>query len=59
MEKVINQTSVLNSLDPQVFNVKPSTQAIFDVIMSERAAIRNNVQHTKDRSEVSGGGRKP
>lgn len=37
----------------------PHKQALFDVIISENAAIRQGTHSTLTRGEVSGGGRKP
>lgn len=42
-----------------VFGIEPHKQAIFDVVQAQRAAMRQGTSKTKDRSEVSGGGRKP
>ncbi len=46
-------------LNESVFNVEPHQQAMFDLIMAERAKKRQGTHHTKTRTEVSGGGRKP
>ncbi len=46
-------------LDDLIFNVEPHQQAMFDQIMFERAKRRQGTHHTKTRTEVSGGGRKP
>lgn len=42
-----------------VYGIEPHQQAIFDVVQSQRAAMRQGTSSTKDRSEVRGGGRKP
>lgn len=41
------------------FGIKVNTQAIFDVIMSERASRRQGTHKVKHRGEVRGGGKKP
>ncbi len=46
-------------LDDSIFNIEPHQQAMFDQIMFERAKKRQGTHHTKTRTEVSGGGRKP
>ena len=51
--------STTSSLPKDVFAVKVNTQAIFDSIMSERAAQRQGTHKAKTRAEVSGGGKKP
>jgi len=42
-----------------VFGIEPHQQAIFDVVQSQRAAMRQGTASVKDRSEVRGGGKKP
>ena len=46
-------------LPPAIFGIKVNTQAIFDAIMSERAAQRQGTHEVKNRAQVRGGGRKP
>ena len=46
-------------LNNDVFGIEPHNQAMFDLILSERAAKRQGTKKTKTRTEVSGGGRKP
>ncbi len=46
-------------LNESIFNIEPHQQAMFDLIMAERAKKRQGTHHTKTRTEVSGGGRKP
>jgi large subunit ribosomal protein L4 len=46
-------------LSDYVFGIEPHQQAIFDVVHAQRAAMRQGTHAVKDRSEVSGGGRKP
>lgn len=46
-------------LDDSIFSIEPHQQAMFDQIMFERAKKRQGTHHTKTRTEVSGGGRKP
>ncbi|MFH5881608.1 MAG: 50S ribosomal protein L4 [Candidatus Izemoplasmataceae bacterium] len=42
-----------------VFGIEPNQQALFDVVKSQRAAMRQGTHDSKTRSEVRGGGRKP
>ncbi len=42
-----------------VFNVEPHNQAMFDLVLAERASLRQGTHQTKNRSAVKGGGRKP
>ncbi len=46
-------------LNDSVFAIEPHNQAMFDVVLSERAALRQGTHSTKTRTEVSGGGKKP
>ncbi|NOQ50170.1 MAG: 50S ribosomal protein L4 [Mycoplasmataceae bacterium] len=43
----------------EVFAIKPHNQAMFDLVLAERASLRQGTHSTKTRTEVSGGGRKP
>ena len=43
----------------EVFAIEPHNQAMFDLVLSERATLRQGTHSTKTRTEVSGGGRKP
>ena len=47
------------TLADAVFGIEPNQQVLFDVINAQRAALRQGTADTKERSEVSGGGRKP
>ncbi|MDD4000162.1 MAG: 50S ribosomal protein L4 [Bacilli bacterium] len=47
------------NLSKKVFGVEPNMQVVFDVVNAERAAMRQGTHKVKDRTEVSGGGRKP
>ncbi len=42
-----------------VFGIEPHQQALFDVVNAQRAAMRQGTHKVKNRSEVSGGGKKP
>ncbi len=46
-------------LADSVFNIEVNNQAIFDVVLQQRASWRQGTHDTKTRSEVSGGGKKP
>lgn len=50
-----------NSLEvsPGVFDVKESQKLLTQAVQTQLANLRRPVAHTKDRGEVSGGGRKP
>ena len=46
-------------LNDAVFGIEPNNQAIFDMVLLQRASLRQGTHKTKGRSEVRGGGRKP
>lgn len=46
-------------LNPAVFGVKVKPEIIQQVVVAQQANSRAIIAHTKDRSEVRGGGRKP
>lgn len=46
-------------LNEAVFGIEPNKQTMFDMVLLQRAAIRQGTHDTKGRSEVSGGGKKP
>jgi large subunit ribosomal protein L4 len=46
-------------LNDKIFNIEPHNQAMFDLVLAERASLRQGTHKTKTRTEVSGGGRKP
>ena len=60
--KVLNQlgeeVKELN-LSDEVFAIEPNMQAVVDVVNSQRAGMRQGTADTKNRTEVSGGGKKP
>ena len=47
------------TLADSVFGIEPNQQCIFDAIVMQRASVRQGTHDTKNRTEVSGGGRKP
>lgn len=47
------------NLNENVFGIKPNKNVLYDAIILSRASLRQGTHSTKNRSEVSGGGRKP
>src|SRR5262245_47206755 len=47
------------SLDPKIFEAPVRRDLIHAVVVAQHAAKRSGTAHTKSRSQVSGGGRKP
>ena len=47
------------NLAPEVFGVKPNEALLYQAVVTQQANERQVLAHTKDRSEVRGGGRKP
>lgn len=47
------------ALNDDVFAITPNEQALFDAVMLQRANVRQGTHSVKNRSAVSGGGRKP
>ena len=46
-------------LADSVFGIEPNKNVLYDAIILSRASLRQGTHSTKNRSEVSGGGRKP
>ena len=46
-------------LNDAIFGIAPTQAVVFDVIISQRASLRQGTLAVKNRSAVSGGGRKP
>lgn len=46
-------------LSDAVFGIEPNESVVFDVIISQRTSLRQGTHAVKNRSAVSGGGRKP
>ncbi len=60
--EVINQEGKKVSditLNPEIFEIEPNQQVIFDAIVMQQASKRQGTHDTKTRTEVRGGGRKP
>lgn len=47
------------TLNDAVFGIEPNESVVFDVVISQRANLRQGTHAVKNRSAVSGGGRKP
>lgn len=47
------------NLNENVFGIEPNKNVLYDAIVLSRASLRQGTHSTKNRSEVSGGGRKP
>ncbi|HAA4146461.1 TPA_asm: 50S ribosomal protein L4 [Listeria monocytogenes] len=47
------------TLNGTVFGIEPNEKVVVDVILSQRASLRQGTHKVKNRSEVRGGGRKP
>ncbi len=47
------------TLNDAIFAIEPNNQALFDAVMLQRANMRQGTHSVKNRSAVSGGGRKP
>ena len=46
-------------LEEAVFGIEPNKQVLFDAVVSLQNSLRQGTHKVKDRSEVSGGGKKP
>lgn len=46
-------------LNEEIFGITPNDNVLYDAIILARASLRQGTHKTKNRSEVSGGGRKP
>lgn len=46
-------------LNEKVFGIEPNNQAIFDMVLLQRASWRQGTHKVKNRTEVAGGGKKP
>lgn len=46
-------------LNDTVFGIEPNNQAIFDMVLLQRASLRQGTHKVKNRTEVRGGGKKP
>lgn len=47
------------NLNEEIFGIEPNQQVIYDVVNAQRAAMRQGTHDTLNRTEVSGGGKKP
>ena len=56
---VLGKSTSSVELADSVFAIEPHNQAMFDLVLSERAAQRQGTHQVKNRSAVRGGGRKP
>ena len=46
-------------LNDAIFGIEPNEAVLFDAVIAQRASLRQGTHKVKNRSEVSGGGRKP
>ncbi|WP_125607538.1 50S ribosomal protein L4 [Lapidilactobacillus bayanensis] len=46
-------------LNDAIFGIEPNDNVVFDAVIMQRASLRQGTSQTKNRSAVSGGGRKP
>jgi large subunit ribosomal protein L4 len=46
-------------LNDSVFGIEPNKHVLFEAVIMQRASLRQGTHKTKNRAEVSGGGRKP
>ncbi len=46
-------------LNSEVFGIEPNENVVFDAVIMQRASLRQGTHAVKNRSAVSGGGRKP
>ncbi|MDQ0163571.1 50S ribosomal protein L4 [Bacillus alveayuensis] len=46
-------------LNDSVFGIEPNKHVLFEAVIMQRASLRQGTHKVKNRSEVSGGGRKP
>ena len=46
-------------LNENIFDITPNDKVLYDAVILARASLRQGTHKTKNRSEVSGGGRKP
>ena len=46
-------------VNEEIFGIKPNQDVLHDAIILTMASLRQGTHKTKNRSEVSGGGRKP
>ncbi len=56
---VLGKEVSTHDVNDSVFGIEPHNQAMFDLVLSERASLRQGTHSTKTRTEVAGGGRKP
>lgn len=47
------------TLNDSVFGIEPNESVVFDVVISQRASLRQGTHAHKNRAMVSGGGKKP
>ncbi|MDD8049287.1 MAG: 50S ribosomal protein L4 [Thomasclavelia sp.] len=60
--KVYNQEGAEGKelkLNEAVFGIEPNKQAIYDMVLLQRASLRQGTHKVKNRTEVAGGGKKP
>lgn len=59
---LFNQDGTTNGeieLNSDIFGIEPNENVVFDAVIMQRASLRQGTHAVKNRSAVSGGGRKP
>lgn len=54
-----SKTGETIELSPEIFEIAPNDQAIYEAVTAQLANARQGTHKTKTRAEVSGGGKKP
>ena len=57
--KTLTKTEIKKVLDKEIFEVPMNANLVHQVVTSQSSNRRSVIAHTKDRGDVSGGGKKP